>query len=282
MTKRILVTNDDGIDSPGLHAVVEALAEVAHVSVIAPNRNRSAVSRSITLGSTLQVMEHEVPGAELAFATDGTPTDCVRFAALGLVGDVPDLIVSGANQGLNLGDDVTYSGPVAAAFEGVINGIPGIAVSQQSLHRELGFPKLREFDYTTMQLFVRHLIAGMLPRLGEVPRDLVLSVNVPGLAPMDVRGVEVTGLGRRIYRDKLELQREEGGQRHYTIYGDDPSHHEEEGTDIAAIGRDCIAVTPLRFQLLDESAVGMVQEWKLESFLDELRRDDAHLWGSTQ
>jgi 5'-nucleotidase len=265
--KRILVTNDDGIDSPGLHAVVEALAPLATVVVVAPDRNRSAVSRSITLGQTLQVVEQEVPGAELALATDGTPTDCVRLAALGLAGPPPDLVVSGANMGLNLGDDVTYSGTVAAAFEGAINGVPAVAVSQQSIHRELGYPRTREYEYGAMQVFIRAFVAHLLDQLDRLPANLVVSVNVPGCNLEDVAGVEVGRLGRRIYRDKLELQREEGDRRHYLLYGDDPSHHEEEGTDIAAIGRGCIAVTPLRFQLADSDAASAISTWPFDEFL---------------
>jgi 5'-nucleotidase len=262
----ILVTNDDGIDSPGLHAVVEAVAPLGRVCVIAPDRNRSAVSRSITLGQVLQVSEEVVPGAHVALATDGTPTDCVRMGALGLAGVVPDIVVSGANQGLNVGDDVTYSGTVAAAFEAALNGVPAIAVSQQSVHGEMGYPRLHEFDYEAMTLFLRHLAGIMIGELADLPRGVVVNVNVPGVPAADVQGVEICGLGRRIYRDKLELQREEGGLRHYSLYGDDPGHHEEEGTDIAAVGRGCIAVTPLSFQLYDRGAEEEVRSWSLGDF----------------
>ena len=268
-SRRILVTNDDGIDSPGLHAVVEALAPLATVVVVAPDRNRSAVSRSITLGQTLEVVEHTIPGASLAVATDGTPTDCVRLAVLGLVGGRPDLVVSGANMGLNLGDDVTYSGTVAAAFEGAINGVPAIAVSQQSIHRELGYPRTREYEYETMQRFLHGFTQHMLERLETLPLGLVMGINVPGCKPHEVNGVEVGRLGRRIYRDKLELQRVDGNRRHFLLYGDDPSHHEEEGTDIAAIGRGCIAVTPLRYQLADTDTAAELATWPLVDFLHE-------------
>lgn len=269
MQPNILVTNDDGIDSPGLHAVVEAIAPLGRVVVVAPDRNRSAVSRSITLGQVLQVTEEHVPGAEIALATDGTPTDCVRMGVLGLAGPRPDLVVSGANQGLNVGDDVTYSGTVAAAFEAALNGVPAVAVSQQSVHRELGYPRLREFDYTSMRVFLRGLVRVMIGRLDTLPVGTLLNVNVPGSPIETIDGVEVCRLGRRIYRDKLELQREEGGRRHYSLYGDDPEHHEEEGTDIAAIGRNRVAVTPLRFRLFDEGALEEVGSWPLASFLAE-------------
>ena len=266
---RILVTNDDGIDAPGLHAVVAALASVegVDVSVVAPDRNRSGVSRSITLGHTLVVTEEHVHGASVAFATDGTPTDCVRMAVLGLAGDPPDLVVSGANEGLNVGDDVTYSGTVSAAMEAALNGLPAIAVSQQSLHRELGFPRVREFNFDAMQNFLAGLVGHVMAEPNTLPAGTILNVNVPGLPLHGISGVEVGTLGRRIYRDRLELQHEQGGKRRYSLYGDDPSHHEEEGTDIAAVGRGCIAVTPLRFNLVNTEFGTAIASWPFASFL---------------
>lgn len=264
----ILVTNDDGIQSSGLRAVVEALAPLGRVAIIAPDRNRSGVSRSITLGSTLEVMEHEVPGAAVAYATDGTPTDCVRMGVLGLAGAMPDIVVSGSNLGLNIGDDVAYSGTVSAAFDAAFNGLPAISVSQQSMIGELGFMHAGEFDHRAMQLFLPKLVQRMLERRLDLPSGLVVNVNVPGKAPADIQGVEVGTLGRRIYRDKLELQREEGGLRHFSLYGDDPTHHADEtGTDIAAIGHGNIAVTPMRFQVADAETALDMAGWGLGALL---------------
>ena len=264
----ILVTNDDGIRSAGLHAVVECLAPLARVVVIAPDRNRSGVSRSITLGAMLQVVEDEVAHAEVAFATDGTPADCVRLALLGLAGPKPDLVVSGANNGLNIGDDVAYSGTVSAAFDAAMNGLPAIAVSQQSLARELGYPRDMEFDFRAMQTFLPGLVGRLLAHIDELPDGLVVNVNVPGVAPHELTGVEVGTLGKRIYRDKLELKQEIDGHRHYLLYGDDPEHHAHEtDTDIAAVGRAAIAVTPLRFEVHDAMSVAQVESWDLGSIL---------------
>lgn len=264
----ILVTNDDGIRSAGLHAVVEALAPLARIAVVAPDRNRSGVSRSITLGAMLQVVEDEVPHAAVAFATDGTPADCVRLAMLGLAGPVPVLVVSGANNGLNVGDDVAYSGTVSAAFDAAMNGLPAVAVSQQSVERELGYPRSTHFDHAAMQAFLPGLVSHMLERRGKLPDGLVVNVNVPGIPPSQLSGVEVGTLGRRIYRDKLQLKKDEEGRRHYLLYGDDPEHHADEtGTDIAAIARDAIAVTPLRFEVHDPQSVDEVEGWDLGSIL---------------
>jgi 5'-nucleotidase len=270
MSPRILVTNDDGIDAPGLHAVVAALAQIdgAEVAVVAPDRNRSGVSRSITLGQTLVVTEHDVPGADVAFSTDGTPTDCVRMAVLGLAGPTPDLVVSGANEGLNVGDDVTYSGTVSAAMEAALNGLPAIAISQQTLHRELGFPRRKEFDYAAMQVFLRGLVGHVIAAPRILPAGTILNVNVPGLPMHGISGVEVGVLGRRIYRDRLELQEDVEGHRRYSLYGDDPSHHEEEGTDIAAIGRGCISITPLRFSMVHMDLAADMGSWPFAQFLE--------------
>jgi 5'-nucleotidase len=264
----ILVTNDDGIHSGGLRAVVDALAPLGRVVVIAPDRNRSGVSRSITLGTTLEVTEHDVTNCQVAYATDGTPTDCVRMGVLGLAGPLPDIVVSGSNLGLNIGDDVAYSGTVSAAFDAAFNGLPAVAVSQQSLTGELGFMHAGEFDHRAMQLFLPRLVERMLARRMDLPTGLVVNVNVPGKAPEDICGVEVGSLGRRIYRDKLELASEEGGKRRFSLYGDDPTHHADEtGTDIAAIGHGNIAVTPMRFQVADSQMALDMASWGLDLLL---------------
>jgi 5'-nucleotidase len=264
----ILVTNDDGIDSPGLHAVVEALAPLGRIIVVAPDRNRSGVSRSITLGEVLQVTEERVAHAEVALATDGTPTDCVRMAVLGLAGPRPDIVVSGANLGLNVGDDIAYSGTVSAAFDAALNGLPAVAVSQQSIALELGYPRNAKYDFRGMQRILPGIVAQVLRDRARLPEGLVLNINVPGCPPDDLGGFEIGVPGRRIYRDKLELQKEEGGRRHFALYGDDPEHHaDEEGTDIAAIGRGNIAITPLRFNAADVATAVVIDSWNLDALL---------------
>jgi len=147
---RVLLTNDDGIGASGLQALRRALLEIDGIElhVIAPDSNRSATARSITTRSPLWVEEVSFDDGTVGYATEGTPVDCVRFADLGLVGERPELIVSGINHGANLGDDVTYSGTVAAALEGIVLGIPAIAVSQQSLPPKLDFQLGRRFDFS--------------------------------------------------------------------------------------------------------------------------------------
>jgi 5'-nucleotidase len=249
---RVLLTNDDGIQATGLNELRRALLEVPGVelSVIAPNANMSATARSITTRRPLEVVEFEFEDGTTGYATDGTPVDCVRLAALGLVGGSPELIVSGINHGSNLGDDITYSGTVAAALEGVVLGVPGIAVSQQSMAGEMDFRQGIEFDFREAASFTARLVEELesLP----LPQGTLLNINCPA---GDARGAHATKLGRRIYRDRLELDEEVEGRRVYRIYGADPGYHPEDGTDFAAIADGCIAVTPLHFDLTATAAL---------------------------
>jgi len=249
---KVLLTNDDGIGAQGLQTLRRALLEIPGVELatIAPNSNRSATARSITTREPLWVDEIEFEDGTTGYATDGTPVDCVRFAALGLIEFQPELIVSGINHGSNLGDDITYSGTVAAALEGIVLGIPGIAVSQQSVNRALDFRAGHAFEFATSAAFAARLV-DEIEDVG-IPEGTLLNVNCPA---GEVRGVRACRLGKRIYRDKMELTEEHEGRKRYRIYGEDPSYHEEEGTDFAAINDGCIAVTPLHFDLTDQASV---------------------------
>ena len=261
---KVLLTNDDGIGAQGLQTLRRALLEVPDIEVatIAPNSNRSATARSITTREPLWVDEIEFEDGTTGYATDGTPVDCVRFAWLGLIDFEPELIVSGINHGSNLGDDITYSGTVAAALEGIVLGIPGIAMSQQSGNREMDFRLGREFDFTTAAAFAARLVEE-IDDVG-IPEGTLLNVNVPA---GDVRGVKACRLGKRIYRDRMELTEEHEGRRRYRIYGDDPSYHEEEGTDFSVVADGYIAVTPLHFDLTDAAGIDRLTGLDLERLL---------------
>ncbi len=263
----ILVTNDDGVDSPGLLALKQALEPLGRVSVIAPNRNRSAIGRGITIHNPLHVEEVRLADGSEALATDGTPVDCVRFAALGLLGDQPDLIVSGINLGLNLGDDVTYSGTVAAAFEGILLGLPAIAVSSHAVNERLDQWDGEAYDFRAVAGFAARLVPVVQSE--GFPRRVLLNVNGPGLTPERVTGARVTRLGRRIYDDQLVLEATEGSRRRYTIYGGNPSFQREEGTDFAAIERGEISITPLHFDLTDIDGIDALERLSLADLLEE-------------
>ena len=262
---KVLLTNDDGIQASGLHAIRRALLKVPNIelAVIAPDSNRSATARSITTREPLWVEEIEFDDGTSGFATDGTPVDCVRFASLGLVEFQPEMIVSGINHGSNLGDDITYSGTVAAALEGVVLGVPALAVSQQSAMREMDFRLGREFDFDQAAAFAARLVEELedVP----IPAGTLLNVNVPA---GDVKGACACRLGKRIYRDRMELTEEEGARRRYRIYGEAPGYHHEEGTDFAAMADGYIAVTPLHFDLTDTAGVEELSGFDLDRLLE--------------
>jgi len=261
---RILLTNDDGIGARGLQSARRALRELHDVTVdvIAPNANRSATARSITTRSPLTVEEVQFDDGDVGFAVDGTPVDCVRFAEVGLLGGRPDLIVSGINHGANLGDDITYSGTVAAALEGIVLGIPAIALSQQSSGGGMGYVSGR-FDFAVAAAFTAKLVARL--REVEMPEATLVNVNLPAGEP---RGIEVTKLGKRIYNDELKLVEEtEAGHKRYEIYGWQPGHEEIEGTDLNAVAQGRIAVTPIHFDLTDHGGLDTLRGWGFEEML---------------
>jgi 5'-nucleotidase len=247
---RVLLTNDDGIDAEGLQRLRRELLEVdgIELAVIAPDGNRSAIGRGITTRRALAVERVEFGDGTHGFATDGTPVDCVRLASLGLVDDwTPDVVVSGINHGSNLGDDVTYSGTVAAAMEGLLLGLPAIAVSQQSEKREMDFRLGSDFVFDVAARFVARIVGSLhdVP----LPPSTLLNINVPAGEP---HGVEVARLGKRVYRDRLQAQ----GEGKYFIYGADPGYEDEPGTDLVAVACGRIAVTPVHLDLTHHDGIG--------------------------
>ena len=271
---KVLLTNDDGIDAQGLQTLRRALLRVPGIElvVIAPDGNRSATARSITTRRPLWVEEVTFDDGTTGYATDGTPVDCVRLANLGLVdGFEAELIVSGINHGANLGDDITYSGTVAAALEGVILGLPAIAVSQQSDAREMDFRLSDTFGFDEGARFV----ARVVEEIDDVPlpTGTLLNVNCPA---GDAAGVQVTRLGKRIYRDELTLTDPEPQpgrgapsprRRRYWVYGHDHGFHDEAGTDLAAVAAGDIAVTPLHFDLTDAAGMDALERHNLGRLL---------------
>ncbi|MBV8710983.1 MAG: 5'/3'-nucleotidase SurE [Solirubrobacterales bacterium] len=264
---RVLLTNDDGIEAAGLQALRAALLNVdgVELAVIAPDGNRSAMARSITTRRPLWVQEVDFGDGTVGYATDGTPVDCVRLANLGLVaGFEAELVVSGINHGSNLGDDITYSGTVAAALEAIVLGLPGIAISQQSNARELDFRVGSAFEFEVAASFTARLVAEL--EAAPLPGGTLLNINVPAGAP---EGVEVARLGKRVYRDELALVDEGGGgRRQYRIYGDASHERGEMGTDLAALAQGKIAVTPVHFDLTDREGLSVLERYELERLVE--------------
>jgi 5'-nucleotidase len=230
---RILVTNDDGIFSEGIRLLARGLGRFGEVIVVAPDREQSATGHSLTLTRPLRMQRLE----EGWYAVDGTPTDCVNLAVLSLLKDSPpDLVVSGINFGLNVGDDVTYSGTVSATFEASLLGIPSIAFSQEVAE---GFSFTRSAELAAA--FVETVLAE------TVPRDLLLNVNFP---IGEAKGVVFTRLGKRVYQQSVIENVDPRGRKYYWIAGT-PVWQQDPGTDHAAVQGGYASVTPLHLDLTD-------------------------------
>jgi 5'-nucleotidase len=250
----IVLTNDDGVSSPGLAFLKSALDPLGEIRIVAPDQNRSGAARSITMRSPLWVEEVLLEDGSLAYSTDGTPVDCVRMAALGLLDREPDLIVSGINLGGNLGDDITYSGTVAAAFEGIMLDIPAIALSAEGYH--LGY------DLAVPARLAQRLVSLILAR--GFPAKTLLNINCPDRSWDELGGIRLTTLGKRIYGDKVEFRESRGNRRGYHIYNDDLSYHREPGSDFEAIAEGWVSITPLHFDLMSHEALDEIRGWEGE------------------
>ncbi len=246
---KILVTNDDGVTAPGLFALVEALREVGEVSVLAPDHNWSASGHVKTLHRPLRVKEVNLLDGSQALTSDGAPSDCVALAVLGLVDDL-DLVVSGINPNANVGHDVTYSGTVTAAMEAVIWGLPGLAVSLDSPDNHLD-----PLDYSAAAEYARRVVELMLEN--KLPSETVLNLNVPALPLDDIKGLQVTRQGLRVYHDELLVRSDPRGVPYYWIGGDPPTGIPDQGTDFGALKAGFASLTPLN---LDLTAVGVLEK----------------------
>lgn len=238
----LLLTNDDGVHARGLAALAAALDELGEVHVIAPEREQSACGHALTLHRPLRVE----PLGERRFAVNGTPSDCVNLGVLGFLPAPPVLVVSGINQGSNLGDDVTYSGTVSAAMEATLLGVPAIAVSL-----------VNGGDVDTAARVARLVATQVLVR--GLPRKTLLNVNVPARTP---RGVALTRLGHRVYSEKIVAQTDPRGRPHYWIGAGEPQWEALEGTDMAAVHEGYVSVTPLHLDLTNHAGLAQLGDWQ--------------------
>ena len=249
--RHILVTNDDGIESDALGPLADALGPLGEVHIICPERNWSGASHSITLFRPLRCRPTTLRDGRTAYMTDGSPTDCVRLAVLGFLKQKPDLVVSGINRGANLGDDITYSGTVAAAMEGLLSNIPSIAISIGAFGAAI--------DFRPASAFAALLARNIFER--GFMSDALLNVNVPPLAADKILGVEVTRLGKRNYRDQLVERLDPYGNPYYWVGGPAVSEEAEGGTDVAAVRAGKISVTPIRLDLTDHDLIEHLATW---------------------
>jgi len=248
----ILVTNDDGIEAPGLLALAQAVAPLGKVSVVAPDRNWSMCGHVKTIHRRLPITEAHLADGTTALATGGAPSDCVAMAVMGMLPEPVDLVVSGVNPYANIGHDLTYSGTVTAAMEAVIWGIPGLAFS---LDGEI----IDQLDYSAATLVAREVVERFLQY--GIPAETLLNVNIPNLPYKEIKGVQVTRQGKRIYRDVLVHHPEENGQRHFSIGGEPPVGVPEEGTDSGALAHGYVSITPVQLDLTAYQAMDKLREW---------------------
>jgi len=256
----ILITNDDGVNAPGLMALNRALSEIATVEVFAPERNWSAASRTRTFHKPLRVDEVRMLDGSLAHVTNGTPSDCVSLALLGLLDRKPDLIVSGINAGLNLGRDVSYSGTVAAAMEGVRVGVPAVAVSLDTVSNPAEEP-----NYDGAASFAARLAEFLLGGV-TIPSGILLNVNVPYLPKPRDFIPRITRLGGAAYDNYLVIGKDPNGRNFYWISGDPMTKvpPEEQGTDISAIAGGFVSITPIHLDLTEHSLLEELRLWETQ------------------
>ena len=236
----ILVTNDDGIHAEGLRVLAEALRPLGTVTIVAPDREQSATSHSLTLHRPLRIRKV----SDGILTVDGTPTDCVLMAVHGFLKRKPDLVVSGINHGPNMGNDVFYSGTVAAAVEGAFLGIPAIALSLASW-ATVGFEA------------AGRVAASLVPQLvrAGIPPGKCMNVNIPPVPWAELRGVRVTRLGTRVFQDVLVEKTDPRGKAYYWIGGEAPTWEPDEASDFTAVSERYVSVTPLTFELTDYKGV---------------------------
>lgn len=243
----ILITNDDGFDSPGIRALTDALSRVANVAVVAPDREQSAVSHALTLHHPLRAVKRG-PGR---FSVDGTPTDCVNLGIHSLLDFQPNLVVSGINRGANLGDDVTYSGTVAAALEATLMGIPAFAISLDCQDDSADYTTAARFAVTLATLINAH----------GLPKDTFLNVNIPDSPDALARPPQVTTQGKRRYDGTIVDKVDPRGRSYYWIGTVDLAFHDTEGSDFAAVKRGYISVTPLQPDMTNHHALHLLNNW---------------------
>jgi 5'-nucleotidase len=245
-----LISNDDGIDARGIQVLAEYLRPLGKVTIVAPDQNRSGASNSLTLDSPVRIREI----AANRYRVTGTPSDCVHIALTGLLDKDPDIVVSGINSGANLGDDVIYSGTVAAAMEGRFLGLPAIAVSLVFSER----PEHYETAATAVSLLVERL------RMDPLPADTILNINVPDLPWEQIKGFEVTRLGHRHRAEPAIRMIDPRGNPMYWIGPAGPGQDAGPGTDFDAVGRGFIAITPIHVDLTRYQALEQVAGWVSE------------------
>jgi 5'-nucleotidase len=251
-----LVTNDDGVQAPGLLALTQEMRKLGKVTVVAPDKNWSASGHVKTMNRPLRVKEVLLQDGTKAFASDGAPSDCVALSMLGLLGETIDFVVSGINPNANLGHDVTYSGTVTAAMEGTISNIPSISVSLDAPEFYTG-----PLDYLAAARVARIVAEKVVEN--KMPGNVLLNINVPYLPFDEIKGFRITRQGLRVYRDELVRREDPRGRPYYWIGGDAPTGVPEEGTDIGVLSAGFVSITPISLDLTAYDCLEHFQSWNI-------------------
>ncbi len=257
----ILVSNDDGIDAPGIYALARAMEDLGAVTVVAPDKQQSAVGHAITMNYPLRVSRYSKGGSWFGYAVEGTPADCVKLAVKNLVEGTPDLLVSGINLGSNTAINIIYSGTVSAATEGTILGIPSIAISLTSHEK-------RDFRYAAK--FAKR-IAALVLRKG-LPDGTLLNVNVPAIAEKEIAGVRLTRQGRTRFNDEFDVRRDPNNKEYFWLTGDLEILDHSKETDQISIMERFVSVTPIQYDLTDYRFLRKMQGWNIGSLHPRKRR----------
>jgi len=251
----ILVTNDDGVQAPGLLALVQEMRKIGKVTVFAPEKNWSASGHVKTMDRPLRVWETALADGTSAFTSDGAPSDCVAIPLLGFIKEQIDFVVSGINPLPNIGHDITYSGTVTAAMEAVIAGVKGAAFSLNSPIGHKG-----PLDYSAAAAISREVLHRAIVQ--GMPDDVVLNVNIPYLKEDELAGYMVTRQGLRVYRDELDARIDPRGKPYFWIGGEAPTGVFEDGTDFGALEDGYVSITPLHLDLTHYKAMDELRKWK--------------------
>lgn len=249
----ILVSNDDGIDAPGIYALVQQLKKIGRVTVVAPDKQQSAVGHAITMNYPLRVKEFFKNGSFFGYAVEGTPADAVKLAVRALLTTKPDILVSGINHGSNTAISIIYSGTVSAATEGTILGIPSLAFSLTTYGAA---------DFSVAAVFARKLTKLVAER--GLPQGTLLNVNIPPLKAKEILGVRVTRQGKAVWDDRFEVRRDPGNKEYYWLTGSLEEVEKELDVDQWAVKNRYISVTPIQYDLTDYTTLDVMKRWKLE------------------
>jgi 5'-nucleotidase len=257
----ILVCNDDGINAPGIRALAKAMRELGDVTVVAPDKQQSAVGHAITMNYPLRASKFYSGDSFFGYAVEGTPADCVKLAVRTLMPEKPDLVVSGINHGSNTAINVIYSGTVSAATEGTVLGIPSIAFSLTTYEKA-------DFRYPAK---IARSISAMVLKKG-LPKATLLNVNIPPLKEREIRGIKVTRQGKTFWDDTFEVRRDPNNKEYYWLRGDLEVLDHSEDTDQIAIMNKYVSVTPIQYDLTDYELLEELRGWNLESLHPRSRR----------